>query len=845
MKFRLLFILPLLGMTFFMQKAHAQLPNGSVAPDWTLTDLNGNTHTLSDYLNAGKTVVIDFSATWCGPCWSYHNSHALADLYDDHGPNGTDEYMVFFIEGDINTPEDCLYGNGPNCSNSQGNWVANTPYPIINLTSATQDVRTDYSISYWPTIYTICPDGLVYESGQASTAEHYTWLNSCDFDLEFVSAQGMQCYEDQSGSIDIETVAGHGSINYAWSNGASSQDLNNVHPGTYSVVATEGNGISKTLENIVVDGPLSELIAEINNQQDVTCHGAGDGLIDLNINGGTPNYSIAWNSGQDTEDISSLEGGTYSVVVTDDNGCSKDLSIDIIDPDPVEADYTASVENCGRGDATITVSGTGGTGSLTYSNGQSTNTTGQFINLQANDYLITVMDDNNCVWEEMVTVEEIPNPVAEIFEPASFDCETTSITLSANADVGPDFSYLWTTPNGEILSGQFSLTPEIGGPGDYKFVVVNESNGCFAEANVTVEGSTDLPAIVFSDAPTFGCTTSELTIDASGSDNGSDYTFEWTTDDGSIISGADSDMLVVGSVGTYTLTLTNTESGCTTTESIEVAGSQDLPVVAIEEPAAIDCDNQVVVLDGSMSSQGDDYEYSWETADGMIDMEEGSTAEVSAPGTYTLTVLNTASGCESSYTVEVPDESEYVEASWYYRSSGLNLDIDNSTTGNPNSYSWDMGNGDVIDEDIASYTYAKPGFYLVCMTATNGCGDDTYCFTVHVSAGKDKDFPGGIGGIGGTGGLFQENDNARKAARNASTMLFPNPTTGDFTIALEEVSFVESISVVDMSGKVVHTANVNKELTQTTIKPSVDAGNYFVKIQLEDDVIIKNVMIVE
>ena len=73
----------LLCLVFFsLNYAKAQLVNGSIAPDWTLTDINGTTHNLYNYLDNGYTVFIDFSAVWCAPCWAYHNSGALEDLYN-------------------------------------------------------------------------------------------------------------------------------------------------------------------------------------------------------------------------------------------------------------------------------------------------------------------------------------------------------------------------------------------------------------------------------------------------------------------------------------------------------------------------------------------------------------------------------------------------------------------------------------------------------------------------------------------------------------------------------------------------------------------------------------------
>lgn len=156
---------------------NAQMAAGNIAPDFTGTDINGNSWNLYSLLDQGKTVYIDVSATWCGPCWNYHNSHALEDLYAAHGPTGTtsQDVMVFFVEGDASTTLADLQGTG---GNTQGDWVTGTPYPIID--DAT--IGDALQISYFPTIYIICPDRIIKEVGQLTATALYAQRGTnCSF----------------------------------------------------------------------------------------------------------------------------------------------------------------------------------------------------------------------------------------------------------------------------------------------------------------------------------------------------------------------------------------------------------------------------------------------------------------------------------------------------------------------------------------------------------------------------------------------------------------------------------------------------------------------------------------
>ena len=150
---------------------NAQLANGSVCPDFTATDVDGNEWNLYDLLDADKKVIINLFAAWDASSWSYYQSEELQSLDSTYGSLGTEEVQIIFIEIEELNSTAQLYGPAVGGTDysiaTRGDWVTDNPFPVVDSAG----LGGLLEIAYFPTVYYVCPDRLIYTIGQYSATQ--------------------------------------------------------------------------------------------------------------------------------------------------------------------------------------------------------------------------------------------------------------------------------------------------------------------------------------------------------------------------------------------------------------------------------------------------------------------------------------------------------------------------------------------------------------------------------------------------------------------------------------------------------------------------------------------------
>ena len=135
----------------------------------------------------------------------------------------------------------------------------------------------------------------------------------------------MSCYDGNDGSASASASGGTPPYSYSWSNGGGG-----FPAGTYTATVTDGHGCSASSSSIAITQPDELLL--LASVTHVSVAGGSNGSIDLTVTGGTQNYTYSWSNGITTQDVSGLTADTFTVTVTDVNGCTATESATVTEP---------------------------------------------------------------------------------------------------------------------------------------------------------------------------------------------------------------------------------------------------------------------------------------------------------------------------------------------------------------------------------------------------------------------------------------------------------------------------------------------------------------------------------
>jgi gliding motility-associated-like protein len=307
-----------------------------------------------------------------------------------------------------------------------------------------------------------------------------------------------------------------GNMSYAWtaSGGGNIVDENNPlapvinEPGIYQILVTDQDNGCTAVQSIEVGEDVQNPTANAGANDLLTC-----AITSLQLDGSgssqNGNFTYAWDgpglvSGSTTLNPTINQDGTYSIVVTNqDNGCtSTDFVIvnsDTQNPDVAIA--TPDVLTCALPIVLIDGSGSQAGANIFYEWTASpgnilsgANSSQASVN-QPGVYTIVVTNNTNgCSSEATINVDQdIAFPTAEAGPGFFLTCSTNQVNLNGSGSTGNNFSYSWTTQDGQILNGATSLNPLVDEAGIYTLVITNTTNGCTATDAVLVDMETNIP----------------------------------------------------------------------------------------------------------------------------------------------------------------------------------------------------------------------------------------------------------------------------------------------------------------------------------------------------------------
>ncbi len=516
------------------------------------------------------------------------------------------------------------------------------------------------------------------------------------------------CNGFDDGSIDLSTSGGVGPYTFLWADGVTTEDRAGLAPANYGVTITDANGCS-TFQNYTITEPASILIGYTVN--DVNCFGDGNGSIAVSVTGGTLPYTYTWSSGQTTKDLTGISGGSYTLTVTDNNGCQTSETIVVAEPTaPLASTAVITDETCfGDNQGAVVLNVTGGTAPYSYSWNQGSSSKDIF-GLSQGTYQVTITDSKGCSIQQDYTVSG-PSAISLSADVSTISCNGAgdgSIDLTVAGGTGP-FTFAWS--NGSTTEDLNTLTP-----GTYA-VLVTDVGGCTYSANYTITEPLQLSTnYLAQNVSCFGADDGSIDVTVSGGTL--PYTYSWdngaTTEDISNLAG-----------GNYELTVTDAR-GCQLITNIAIA-APSAPLAATANITNSLCNGQPNgIVELTVTGGTAPFNYVWSNGSNQRDL-----VNVFA-GNYAVTITD-ASGCvfTETYVVGEPDALDIVfdatSTSCFGDSDGSIIATASGGTG-PYSYVWSNGS---TSKDLVNIT---GGTYNLTIVDSNNCS-----ITRSVEVGDSRD----------------------------------------------------------------------------------------------------------
>jgi gliding motility-associated-like protein len=561
----------------------------------------------------------------------------------------------------------------------------------------------------------------------------------------------------QNGSIDLTVSGGSPGYSILWSNSETTEDIDSLAAGPYSVEISDINGCQFILDTVLIESePLTAVtvVTTDYNGADISCFNASDGGIMATISGGAPAYIIQWfdsleNFLGDQAALNGLPEGDYTIIVQDQYGCLDTSVVNLQEPTLVQYDISVlsnyngwDISCFGAADGMIDFFITGGTPGYTFqwsdSNAVVVSNIEDPTGLVAGLYFVSAADLNGCPADTSIILDQ-PTPLTgQITITSDYNGQNVSCfgasdgSLNGFAEGGvPDYSYTWTDQSGNIV-GNGQDVNDI--PGGEYYMVATDLNGCVFIDSILVQ---EPPALTVS--PTivsfyFGAAVScdyasDGIVDANASGGLPGYTYSWNTNP------AQNASLATGlSAGTYTVTVTDL-NGCTSTNTI-VLNANPSPQPVLPEPG-VGCIGSNILIN---AVQGGWQYCSWTFSDGQNFTECAPfVTSFDSVGCYSLqlTVLNDAGCMGSAFSSNFICVEPNPVASFYadnYEISNVEPGVVfiNTSTG-ADSYYWYYSDVSYYDSTINVYHEFSGGDefgvtdYTVILYAVSqyGCIDST------------------------------------------------------------------------------------------------------------------------